>query len=304
MKQLRKWLPAVFLGILLILAACGESEEDATNGNENNGDGDQAESSDEKGTISIGMNNWAENVAVSNMWKLILEDKGYTVELNQVEKGFLYEALSSGDLDIGMEIWLPNTDKAFYEKYEEEIDWRETWYEGTELGLAVPSYMEDINSIEDLKGSEAFPDKQIVGIDAGASIMSLTDEVINEYGLDYSLASSSEPTMITELKSALESEEPIVATLWKPHWVFAEMDLKFLEDSKNVYGDSEDISYAARKGLEEDQPEVVKWFDNFKLSDEELSSLMASINEADDEQEGAQKWIDEHQDLIEEWTKE
>lgn len=299
MMQWRKWLPAVFIGILLFLAACGDSGEDASNGSENEGD-----NGEEKGTISIGMNNWAENVAVSNMWKLILEEKGYQVELKQVEKGFLYEALSSGDLDIGMEIWLPNTDKSFYEKYEEDIDWRETWYEGTALGLAVPSYMKDVNSIEDLKGSDAFPDKQIVGIDAGASIMSLTEEVISEYGLDYSLAASSEPTMITELKGSLESEEPIVTTLWKPHWVFAEMDLKFLEDPKNVYGEPEDISYAARKGLEEDQPKVVKWFDNFMLTDEQLSSLMASINEAENEEEGAQKWMDEHQDLIDEWTKE
>ncbi|MGR9048915.1 glycine betaine ABC transporter substrate-binding protein [Halobacillus faecis] len=303
MKQWRKWLPAVLLGILLTLAACGgESGEDTSNGNEN--EGESAETSEEKGTVRIGMNNWAENVAVSNMWKLVLEEKGYTVELEQVEKGFLYEALSSGDLDIGMEIWLPNTDKAFYEKYKEDIDWRETWYEGTKLGLAVPSYMEDINSIEDLKGSDAFSDKQIVGIDAGASIMSLTEEVINEYDLDYTLAASSEPTMITELKSSMESEEPIVATLWKPHWVFSEMDLKFLEDPKNVYGDSENISYAARKGLNEDQPQVVKWFDNFMLNDDELGSLMASINEAGDAQEGAQKWIDEHQDLIDKWTKE
>ncbi|QAS53801.1 glycine betaine ABC transporter substrate-binding protein [Halobacillus litoralis] len=302
MTKLRKWLPAVFLGILLTLAACGGSEDEATEGNEN--EGSDAETSEDKGTITIGMNNWAENVAVSNMWKLVLEEKGYTVELNQVEKGFLYEALSSGDLDIGMEIWLPNTDKSFYEKYKEDIDWRETWYEGTKLGLAVPSYMEDINTIEDLKGSDAFEDKQIVGIDAGASIMSLTEDVISEYELDYSLAASSEPTMITELKSSLESEEPIVATLWKPHWVFAEMDLKFLEDTKNVYGDSENISYAARKGLEEDQPEVVKWFDNFMLTDDQLASLMASINKAETEEEGAQKWIDENQDIIDEWTKE
>ncbi|MGP4061369.1 glycine betaine ABC transporter substrate-binding protein [Halobacillus sp. H74] len=302
MTKLRKWLPAVFLGILLTLAACGGSEDEATEGNEN--EGSDAETSEDKGTITIGMNNWAENVAVSNMWKLVLEEKGYTVELNQVEKGFLYEALSSGDLDIGMEIWLPNTDKSFYEKYKEDIDWRETWYEGTKLGLAVPSYMEDINTIEDLKGSDAFEDKQIVGIDAGASIMSLTEDVISEYELDYSLAASSEPTMITELKSSLESEEPIVATLWKPHWVFAEMDLKFLEDPKNVYGDSENISYAARKGLKEDQPEVVKWFDNFMLTDDQLASLMASINKAETEEEGAQKWIDENQDLIDEWTKE
>ncbi|WP_027956394.1 glycine betaine ABC transporter substrate-binding protein [Halobacillus kuroshimensis] len=295
MKQWKKWLPVFLMAGLIVLTACGESTEESVT---------EAGSDDDKGTIHIGMNNWAENVAVSNMWKLILEDKGYTVELEQVEKGFLYEALASGDLDIGTEIWLPNTDQPFYEKYEDEIDWRETWYEGTELGLAVPAYMEDINTIEDLKSTDQFSDNQIVGISAGASIMNLTEEAIKEYDLDYSLLSSGEPTMITELKNAMADEEPIVATLWKPHWVFAEMDVKILEDTKNVYGDSENISYAARLGLKEDHPEVVKWWDSFKLDDNQLGSLMASINEADSEEEGARQWLDEHQDLVNEWTEE
>ncbi|WP_079478307.1 glycine betaine ABC transporter substrate-binding protein [Halobacillus salinus] len=305
MKHLRKWLPAIVLGALLvILAACGGTEEPDESTGDTGEDTETTETSDEKGEISIGMNNWAENVAVSNMWKLILEDKGYEVELNSVEKGFLYEALASGDLDIGTEIWLPNTDAPFYDKYKDEIDWRENWYEGTQLGLVVPKYMEDVNTIEDLKTTDAFEEKQIVGIDAGASLMGLTEDALKEYDLDWTLAASSGPTMTAELQNAIEDEEPIVVTLWKPHWAFAEMDLKFLEDTKQVYGESENISYAARKGLKEDHPELVKWWDNFELNDQQLGSLMADLNEADSPEEGAQKWIDEHQDLIDEWTAE
>ncbi|MFG6148120.1 glycine betaine ABC transporter substrate-binding protein [Halobacillus sp. B23F22_1] len=296
MQSLRKWLPAVLLGSSLILAACGGDSDSDSSGDEG------GESSGDK-EVSIGMNNWAENIAVSNMWKIILEEEGYEVELEQVEKGVLYEALAAGDLDIGMEIWLPNTDASFYEQYEEDIDWRETWYEGTELGLVVPSYMEDINSIEDLNDHAEELDGQIVGIDSGASIMSLTDDAIAEYDLDYSLAASSEGSMMTELTNAIESEEPIVVTHWTPHWAFSEMDLKFLEDPENVYGDSEDISYAARLDLEEDNPELVEWFDNFMLDDQQLGELMASINEADSEEEGAQAWIDENQDVIDEWME-
>ncbi|WP_053219311.1 glycine betaine ABC transporter substrate-binding protein [Virgibacillus senegalensis] len=295
---MKKLLSFLFLGIALLLTACGGEES-----NENSDQPANDNSQGDKGTISIGMNNWAENVAVSNMWKIILEEKGYDVELTSVEKAFLYEALSAGDLDIGMEIWLPNTDQAYYDKYKDEIDWRDNWYEGTDLALVVPSYMEEINSIEDLKDHKEELDSQIVGIDAGASIMSLTEEVIDTYGLDFELASSSEPTMLTELQNNIENEEPIVVTLWKPHWAFAEMDLKILEDPENVYGDSENISYAARKGLEEDQPEVVQWFDDFELDDEQLGSLMATINKAESEEEGAQEWVNDHQDLIESWTK-
>lgn len=294
MKIFKKLFPALLLGMLLLLTACTGDEESAAEG----------ESTEEKGSISIGMNNWAENIAVSNMWKLVLEEKGYDVSLEPVEKAILYEGLSSGDLDIGMEIWLPNTDKSFFDKYEEEIEWRETWYEGTELALVVPSYMEDINSIEDLKANQELFDSEIIGIDPGSSLMGLTEEVVSEYNLDYDLTPSSEPSMIAELKNRIKSEEPIVVTLWKPHWVFAEMDLKILEEPKNIYGDSENILYATRQGLEDDHPEVVEWFDNFMLNDAQLGSLMAELNEADSEQAGAQKWIDENQDLINEWIGE
>src|SRR5699024_3681959 len=162
----------------------------------------------------------------------------------------------------------------------------------------------DINSIEDLIGKEEEFESEIFGIDPGSSIMNLTEEVITEYGLDYELLPSSEPSMITELRSHIKNEEPIVVTLWKPHWVFAEMDLKILDDPKNIYGDQEDIHYGLRLGFEDDHPEIVEWFDNFKLDDEQLGSLIAELNEADSEEEGAQNWIDDNQDLIDEWLSD
>lgn len=298
MIRFKKIATFFLLSLLLLITACGEenTESNKTN-NANEGEGNE-----KKGTISIGMNNWAENVAVSSMWKIILEDKGYNVKLTPVEKAILYEGLKSGDLDIGMEIWLPNTDKSFYEKFKEDIDWRDTWYKGTDLALVVPAYMEDINSVGDLKANKKKFESEIIGIDPGSSIMALTEGVIKQYGLDYKLISSSEPTMITELQNKIDKKEPIVVTLWKPHWAFSQMDLKILKEPKNIYGDSENISYAARKGLAEDNPKIVRWFDNFMLNDQQLGSLMASINEAESEQAGAQKWIDEHQDLINEWV--
>ena len=293
MKIFNKFFPALFLGLLLLLTACGGDEQPTEE--------EEEQVQEEKGSISIGMNNWAENVAVSNMWKIVLEEKGYDVSLKPVEKAILYEGLSGKDLDIGMEIWLPNSDKPFYEKYKEEIDWRETWYEGTELALVVPSYMEDINNIEDLKANKELFDSKIIGIAPGSSLMGLTEEVISEYDLNFELVGSSEPTMIAELQNRINNEEPIVVTLWKPHWLFAEMDLKILEEPKNIYGDSEKIIYAARLGLEEDHPEIVEWFDNFKLNDDQLGSLMVELNKADSEEAGAKAWIDNNQDLINEW---
>ncbi|WP_246570032.1 glycine betaine ABC transporter substrate-binding protein [Lentibacillus saliphilus] len=276
--------------MLLLFTACNTSNEQ--------------EEELEKGTIKIGMNNWAENIAVSNMWKILLDEKGYDTELVQVEKAVMYQGLASNDLDIGMEIWLPSTDQSYYEEYKDDIELRDTWYKGTALALTVPSYMTDINSITDLNDIKDLFDSNIVGIDPGSSIMSITEDVIAEYNLDFTLTSASEPAMLADLNNKYDNEEPIVVTLWKPHSSFANLDLKMLDDPKNLYGDSEEIYYASRLELEKDHPDVVKWFDTFFLEDDQLGSLMAAVEGASSEAEGAQHWIDDNRDLINEWFVE
>src|SRR5690606_16697922 len=108
------------------------------------------------------------------------------------------------------------------------------------LALTVPAYMEDVNSIEDLQGNEELGEAvewEIVGIDPGAGIMQNTELALEEYGLEnWTLTSSSEAAMLSELQSRIKNEEPIIVPLWKPHWAFAEMDLKMLEDPKGIYG--------------------------------------------------------------------
>ncbi len=273
--------------VALSLAACSGSEEGAEKS---------------KGTVTLGLNNWAENIAVSNMWKVILEDKGYDIELKSMEKSPVWAGLSQGDLDIAAEVWLPTTDKPLYEEYKEDIVLHEAWYEGTGLGLVVPSYM-DITSMDELNDKkDELGIEEIVGIDPGASLMEMSRTALKEYNLNYDLIDSSGPAMMSELKKAYEDEEPIVVTLWNPHWAFAEYDLKYLEDSKNVYGEADDIFFMTRTNFSDDHPEIVEWMNNWQMDDDSLGSLMATIKDADDAETGAQQWIEENEELVSEWT--
>ncbi|MGA9289941.1 MAG: glycine betaine ABC transporter substrate-binding protein, partial [Anaerobacillus sp.] len=115
---MRRVILLMVIAALSILAACGGSEDST---------GDE----ESKGTVTFGLNNWAENIAVSNMWKVILEDKGYDIELKSMEKAPVWAGISQGDLDVAAEVWLPSTDKPLYEEYKEDVDLQETWYEGT-----------------------------------------------------------------------------------------------------------------------------------------------------------------------------
>ena len=107
--------------------------------------------------------------------------------------------------------------------------------------------------------------------------------------------------MMAALDDAYQREEPIVVTLWSPHWAFAEYDLKYLEDPEGVYGESDDIHWFSRKGFGDDDPWLTSVLNDWYMDDDTLGGLMAEIEQAGDPVEGAQTWIDENRDLIDGW---
>lgn len=294
----------LILGVILVmlLTACSSGKSD---------DGGDSESSSgnksqKENTIDMAQINWAENIATTNMWKVILENRGYDVKFHSLNMGVIMKALAKDDgkeLDVTLEIWLPVQDKQYYDQYKDEMFFADaTWYDNAKVGLVVPSYMKKVNSINDLKKYREKFEGQITGFESGAGTMLVTEDMIKEYGLNYELVPSSTPAMLASLKEAVENKEPIVVPLWKPHRVFANMDLKFLEDPKKMFGEVEKIHFAAREGFDKEFPEVAKWMKNWQMDDESIGSLMSYINEADEPIEGARKWVKENQDLIEEWT--
>src|SRR5699024_6782552 len=146
-------------------------------------------------------------------------------------------------------------------------------------------YMEDVNSIEDLvDNTSSVGDKTnwtITGIEPGSGQMVVTEEqVMEDYGIDeWELQSSSSAAMATALGEAIEDEEPIVVTLWSPHWSYTKWDLKYLDDPKNAYGDSDDINTIVREGLKEDAPRAYEILDQYTLTIDDLEGVMVDIND-------------------------
>lgn len=300
--SLRRGILFVFTFLMIgVLAACGNGDAEGASSES------AAESADE--TIDIGQISWAENIAVTNMWKVILEEEGYDVEFHLLDMGTQMAALANDELDVNLEFWLPVQDKNYLEQYQEQIDFsEEVWYDNAKVGLVVPAYMEDINSIEDLNENKELFENQITGFDPGAGTMDTTEEMIAEYELDFELVPSSEPAMLTAIEEAIRDEAPIVAPLWNPHRVFSEMDLKYLDDPKNMFGETEKIHHAKRLGFADDFPEVNQWLKNWKMDDDSIGELMSYVAEAEEAGEepivGAEKWVEDNRDLINEWLSE
>jgi glycine betaine/proline transport system substrate-binding protein len=275
----------------------GKQPAPAENGQEQN---DQ--SSKNKGIIKIGMVNWAECVANSNLWKVILEDLGYQVKLTQLDAAPLYLGLEKGDLDIFLDAWLPITHETYWEKYQDGLEDLGVWYTDARIGMVVPQYV-DIDTIEEMEAKKDKFGGEIIGIDPGAGIMKATNRAIEDYGLGFKVVQGSEAAMISALKKAYANEEWIAITGWTPHWKFAEYDLKFLDDPKKSYGEAEELHILANKDFSTRFPEVAEMLKKFSVDDNQIGSLEALINEGMKPEDAARKWIEDNQDLINSWIK-
>ncbi|MGQ7869515.1 glycine betaine ABC transporter substrate-binding protein [Sunxiuqinia sp. sy24] len=251
--------------------------------------------------VTIAMVNWIECIANTHLAKVVLEERGYDVELINADVAPVFAAVAKGDADLFMEVWEPITHKSYIEKFGAKVEHLGTVYKDGRLGLVVPQYVE-INSIDELNSVKEKFDGKIIGINPGAGIMGITENVIKDYELDLELVTSSEAGMLASLKRAYDKGEWIAVTGWKPHTKFARYDLKILEDPKGVMGEVETISVIATKGWAKANPELAPFFKNFQLNDDLLGTLMVAIeSNPGSEDEAALAWYNEHKELVDSW---
>ena len=246
--------------------------------------------------VSIGYIPWDEGVASTFLWKELLEERGFEVEAKQLDAGPLYTSLASGNVDFQTDAWLPTTHAEYWKKYGDRLDDLGSWYGPTSLELSVPSYMKGIDSLEDLKGRSAEFGGKITGIESSAGMMGLLkSKVLKDYGLDkeYKVVDSSTPAMLAELKRAYSKQEPVVVTLWSPHWAYSDYKLKKLKDPKGSWGKGDGVHTVARKGFADDNPVVAKWLKDFRMSEKQLTGLEAEINKAGKgrQQDAVRAWL-------------
>ena len=293
-NQWKRVLVGAIAGIMTIglVSGCGSAapKEEATKPSENK-------------TVNIGYVSWAEDIAVSNLWKVLLEEKGYQVKLQSLDVAPLFVGLDKGNIDVFLDAWLPLTHKSYWDKYKKTLDDYGIWYKGeAKIGLVVPNYV-DIKSVEELKAKKDEFEGKIIGIDPGASMMKTTDQLVETYGLGYTVVRSSEAAMMATLDKAYRNKKPIVVTGWSPHWMFAKYDLKYLEDPKKSYGEAEEIHTLANKEFTKKNPEVAKMLKAFKLEDKQIADLESLINEGMEPEAAAKEWIKTNRALVDGWMK-
>ncbi|WP_029089252.1 glycine betaine ABC transporter substrate-binding protein [Brevibacterium album] len=308
----------------LVLTACGETEAGQAQGDADAGaaeegtdwsdctPGEQSAEVDlaaeEDKEISIAaFNGWDESFAAAHLTKYALEEEGYSVTIEGFEAGPGYTAVAEGDIDFLMDAWLPVTHEDYIAQFDEQLEASGCWYVQAANTIAV-NEDSPAQSMADLAEMADEHNSTIVGIEAGAGLTRQTQDImIPTYGLeDWEFKISSTPAMLAELKSATDSGENIVVTLWRPHWAYDAFPIRDLEDPEGAMGAAEVIYNFATAGFGEEHPEVSQLLKNLVISDENLASVenvMFSDENYGGENldEAVAEWVADNPEFIEDW---
>ncbi|HEP1666318.1 ABC transporter permease/substrate binding protein [Streptococcus pyogenes] len=285
-----KWIGLAALAVFLI-AALGRGIMAMTSGMADKGE-----------TVNIAYVQWDSEVASTHVIAEVLKNEGYHVTLTPLDNAVMWQTVANGNADFSTSAWLPVTHGQQYQKYKSKLDDLGPNLKGTKLGLAVPKYMTDVNSIEDLSKQA---DQKITGIEPGAGIMAAAKKTLKEYHnlSSWELVAASTGAMTTSLGQAIKKKDPIVVTAWSPHWMFAKYDLKYLKDPKETFGSTENINTIARKGLKKDLPNVYKIIDKFHWTQKDMEAVMLDINKGMSPEAAAKKWVEANKSKVSSWTK-
>jgi glycine betaine/proline transport system substrate-binding protein len=248
-----------------------------------------------------------DTVAITGLWSVLLQEKGYTVKTTSVDLAAGFSGIARGDLDGYLNAWLPSTHEAAIDKYKDDLVILEKpYFDNDELVLAVPEFVEE-NSISDLAQNAAKYDSKIVGIEAGSGLMKLLPDVMAKYSAQdkVKIVEGSTPAALAALKSGVDNNKPVVVALWKPHWAFAAMPIKALEDDRKGWPAADASHIVLSKEFAEKHGDIRGWMEKSKITDEQYASLMLAVSEATDPAEGAKKWLEtpENRQAADEWLK-
>ncbi|SER68048.1 glycine betaine ABC transporter substrate-binding protein [Salisediminibacterium halotolerans] len=297
----KQFAPLAILSIGALLAACGNNAENAENNGNNNPENNN-EASEQTDELTIGVTPWTSTIPPTYIAKNIFEDMGYDVELIEADVSTIFIGLADDDIDVYMDSWMP-VHENYYEEYNDDITNIATSYPSADSGLAVPEYMDDVETIEDLKGMEDEFDNSLYGIEEGASVMDELRDLIDEYELDMELVASSEGGMISQAQRNMANEDPVVFYGWRPHSMFNELDIKLLDDPDEFF-DEASVHVMIDNDIEQTAPDAFAFLENWSIDIDDVEEMIVQIEDDADEADVAAEWIEENQERVDDMRGE
>ncbi|MEO0328434.1 MAG: ABC transporter substrate-binding protein [Pseudomonadota bacterium] len=271
------------------------------------------------GVLKSAVNDWTGGAVMCEIVHQIAErEMGYKVKRITMPSGpGRDEAIRSGDLDYGCELW-PSYSTTI-QKYVKEYGGDGSMMKVADAGVVgvssyyVPRYLvegdgakapelsswEQMNQYSDLfKTLESGDKGRLLGCPVAAWQCEDTKRM-EMLGLNYAAVElGSEAAHWAEIQAAYKRKEPFIAYAWEPHWIHAALDLVKVElpphsDEKwPATGWALDVTFNyANPKFAEDHPKMIKLLQNFRLTNAMQAPMILAIDVDGKEME----------DVVDEW---
>ncbi len=178
--------------------------------------------------LEFGVPAWSGEMFRSYLAQMILEDGGYTVNLNEgLDPAAIYTGIANGDYHVYFGSWLPAQDATYGPNADSlQIIGQNLENGSAFLALAVPQYTCDagLTKLSDLVDFADELDSTITGIEAGAGMQQTAEAMVENGGYDldgWTVTASSTAAMLSAYDSAVQNSEHIVVMTWAPHAMYA-----------------------------------------------------------------------------------
>ncbi|MFI7067994.1 glycine betaine ABC transporter substrate-binding protein [Kribbella sp. NPDC050124] len=291
-RRTPRLMAVLALAVAMLLAACSGNTQSVGS---NSGGDDKS--------VTIGYVPFDEVIAVSYLWKNMLEKQGYQVEMQQLEVATVYQGVANSQLDVFFG-GVPITHKDYWDRFGKDFTSIRQWYDTLLQGIAVPNYS-GLKTLSDLEGKASTFGGQIVGIEAGSGLMRQTSQdATKTYDLSgYKIIDGSTPAMLAALDKAIKAKKNIAVTLWTPHWAFERYPITMLQDDKKAYPGNDTYKTVVSKDFAGNSAVVDQW-KTFHMTEQQLATLMLKITDAGQGKEdtAVQGWITENQAAVDGWA--
>lgn len=264
-----------------------------------------AQSSD---PIKLTIHDWTGQYVTTHIMGEVLKKAGFNIEYVQADYIAQFAGLETGDLHIAMEMWETTGKDAMDAslKTGKTLDLGETGMDAKEEWW-YPSYMkEKCPGLPDWKAlnkcAEVFsvPETAPKGRYLGGPVTwgGFDDERVEALGLDFEVVhAGTDAALFAELESAYQRKAPVLLWVYAPHWAVAKFDgewVEFPEYTPECYSDAawgmnKDMKYdcgkpfgwikkVGWKGGEAKWPGAYKAVRNFKIDNNEMGKMIASID--------------------------
>jgi glycine betaine/proline transport system substrate-binding protein len=255
--------------------------------------------------------NWTGVTVKSETMVTLLNALGYDAHLTTASVPIAFQAVSSGERDFFLGLWLP-TQKSMITPFLKDgtIDKVVANLKGAKYTLAVPTYVWEAG-VKDFSDLNKYRDRfggRIYGIEAGNDGNQIIQSMIDDdaFGLgDWELMASSEAGMLVQVKRSVPKRDWVVFLGWAPHPMNLNIDMKYLTGGEDYFGPNQGgatVYTVAHSGYTKKCPNVGKLLEQYRYSvDEQSLAGEYVINQEMEPAEAGRKLMKGHPELLRRW---